>query len=106
APSAQVASVPASPAAFELDPPAPNPAAHSTQLRYTLGREAFVGLEVFDALGRRVRTLASDAAAAPGPHELSWNLRDDGGRRLGAGVYYVRARLGTEIRTTRVVVTR
>lgn len=41
-------------------------------------------LELFDATGTRVRTLTV------GGRQLWWNLTDDNGRRLGAGMYFIR----------------
>src|SRR5262245_34969060 len=49
-----------------------------------------VRLEVVDFQGRSVRTLLSDAVAMPGPRETVWDGRDDDGRPMPAGIYFVR----------------
>jgi hypothetical protein len=60
-------------------------------------------LEVFDLQGRRVRTLA-DRAFERGAHVLAWDGRDEHGRVLGRGVYFVRLVAAGATRTAKVVV--
>jgi len=62
----------------------PNPATGSTALRFRLARAAHVRMDVYDALGRRVATLA-DGTREPGEHELALEAR-----ALPAGVYLCR----------------
>jgi hypothetical protein len=49
-----------------------------------------------------VRVLAEGMRPA-GRHVVSWNGRDDQGRSLPPGVYWVRMALEQEVRTRRVV---
>jgi flagellar hook assembly protein FlgD len=67
-----------------------------------LSRTGQVRLGVFGAHGERVRSLVN-ADHEAGPHEISWDGRDDQGRRVGPGVYFVR--LDAEGRSLRQVVT-
>jgi hypothetical protein len=67
----------------------PNPFNGSTLIGYSLDRPAEVRLDIFDALGRHVKTLA-DRVDAPGVHELLWDGRDERGRSVGSGVYLCR----------------
>lgn len=92
-------------AGLALAPPAPNPAAGATTLRFSLPGAGRVRLEVFDAEGRRVRTLA-DGEYAAGEQTTAWDLRDEAGARVGAGLYFARLVTGVETRTQRIVVTR
>ena len=62
----------------------PNPATRATTLRFRLAQAAHVRMDVYDALGRRVATLA-DGTREPGEHELTLD-----GRALPAGVYLCR----------------
>ena len=50
-------------------------------------------IEVFDAAGRRVRSLAN-GIVDPGIHEVRWNGLDDSGTRVAPGVYFTRLRAG------------
>jgi hypothetical protein len=67
----------------------PNPFNASTRINYVLDRAADIELAVFDALGRRVTTLAKGPQAA-GPHEVDWHGTDRHGRTVSSGVYYCR----------------
>ncbi len=67
----------------------PNPANREGQVRFTLPHAGRAEVTVHDVTGRRVRRLASGTFAA-GTHARTWDLRDDAGRSLGAGVYLVR----------------
>lgn len=87
------ASVAGGEVAFALAPPAPNPAGGRTRFAFTLpvgDREGRVTrLDLFSASGRHVRGLVADRLDA-GPHEVSWDLRDEDGGRVGAGIYFAR----------------
>lgn len=82
-------------AAPELEPGAvrlsasPNPARSATTLRLALGDTAALRLDVYDIAGRHVRTLGS--GHRPGAdHRVDWDLRDDEGNRVSAGIYFAR----------------
>ncbi len=68
----------------ELEAPRPNPFHGTTTLRYTLAAPGSVRLDVFDATGRRVATLA-DGERSAGLHTVT--LPADG---LADGTYIVR----------------
>jgi photosystem II stability/assembly factor-like uncharacterized protein len=87
-----------------LSAPGPNPARASARLGLELATRSQVGVIVFDAAGRRVRELAR-GTLDPGFHPLAWDLRDDRGARVRAGVYFIRASDGSATRTRRLVVT-
>lgn len=78
----------------------PNPFARRTTLRYTLPRAADVHLSVYDALGRRVATLAEGRQPA-GRKERVF----DAGR-LPSGLYLVRLQADDRVVTRRVTVVR
>ncbi len=82
------------PGAFALGQNEPNPFSTSTTIRFTLPAGTTVSLEVFDAAGRLVRTLANGQFPA-GVHDVDWDHRDEGGHPLRAGVYLYRIRAGT-----------
>lgn len=70
----------------------PNPTEASVRLDLTLPAAADVTVEVYDLMGRRVKTLAHGRLAA-GAHALSWDGRGPTGGRVGTGMYFVRARM-------------
>jgi subtilisin family serine protease len=84
--------------------PSPNPANRVLRLPFSLPRETTVRLEIHDALGRRVRLLA-DGVLGAGPHEEQWNLRDDAGHGVPAGLYFARLELPGRSLVRRIAVT-
>lgn len=70
-----------------LGHPYPNPAHHSTRLRFRLEREGGIDLAIFSSTGQRVRTIAHGTHAA-GEHLLRWDGLNDRGVMLPAGVYW------------------
>jgi hypothetical protein len=104
--SGGVTGVPAGPA-FDrtrvvLQAPAPNPSTGSAALAYSVPTDTPVTLQVFDAAGRLVRTLADDVALA-GRHECAWDGRDDAGTPVAGGIYYLDLRAGSVQETRKIV---
>lgn len=93
------------PLALSFSSPYPNPARQSATMAFTLPQAALVQVDAFDIQGRHVRTIASGQRDA-GRGELNWDLRDDSGRTLEAGVYLVRGRLAGQSWTRRVIIVR
>jgi hypothetical protein len=83
----------------------PNPARSETTFAFTLPTAGDATLEVFDAAGRKVRTLYAGGAPA-GDTEVVWNLADDGGRPLAPGVYVYRLRASGETLSRKLVTAR
>lgn len=73
----------------------PNPFNPRTTIRYSLPAAVDVQLVVYDALGRRVRTLVA-AGQNAGAHDVSWDGSDDAGRQVPSGVYVYHLRAGSE----------
>ncbi len=96
-----VAGEPAAAGIAALSAPRPNPTAGGAALDLDLASAATVSVGVYDALGRRVATLAEGAQPAG---RLSLRVADGA---LAAGVYVVRAEIGGQaVLTQRLVVTR
>jgi hypothetical protein len=84
---------------------APNPFRQSTTLGFDLAEGARVELALWSVDGRHVRTLVNDVRQ-PGRYAIVWDGRDDGGRALAPGVYYVRFLAGPRRFTRQVVLLR
>jgi hypothetical protein len=67
----------------------PNPFNPSTTIRYELSRPQSIRLEVYDVQGRLVRTLL-DGPSDSGSRRAKWNGRDETGRDVASGIYYVK----------------
>ncbi len=79
-----------SPTIFASAPrPRHNPFRGEAELRFSLARETFLRLEIFDIAGRKIATPAFETRG-PGEQLLRWNGNDENGRELPAGLYLYR----------------
>ena len=101
-PTAVASAIAAGPRAFGLQAPYPNPFNSTVLVRYSLPATSRVRLDVYDALGRKVRRLV-DGEVPAGDHSAEWNARDESGTSAAAGVYLVSLRAGSLTDTTEVV---
>ena len=69
-------------------PRSPNPFAAEPGASVASPSRSAVELTIHDVLGRRVRTLL--AGSVEGVHAIRWDGRDEDGRPLASGVYFVR----------------
>jgi hypothetical protein len=93
-------------AGFALEPASSNPALD--EVVFALDVPPVPGLapatmDVFDCSGRRIRSADRDGGVT-GRTRVVWDRRDDGGREVGPGVYFVRVRVGSLFSETRKVV--
>ncbi|MEO5989248.1 MAG: FG-GAP-like repeat-containing protein [Candidatus Eisenbacteria bacterium] len=79
----------AAPAQLRLADVHPNPLRTTTTIAFTLTRSGPVALTVIDVQGRRLRSLVQGVRAA-GEHRLDWDSRDQDGKRVEAGIYFLR----------------
>ena len=77
------------PVAATLEPNYPNPFNSSTTIAFAIPANGEVRLEIFDVLGQKVRTLATQDMPA-GLHQIPWDGRDGKGRQAAGGVYFYR----------------
>jgi hypothetical protein len=76
--------------------PAPNPARGPARLRFVLpSTEERVALTVLDVQGRSRRSVALGPLSA-GEHDWTWDGRDDGGRALPSGAYFLQLQVGSK----------
>jgi N-acetylneuraminic acid mutarotase len=69
--------------------PSMNPVKNRVSLSYAIPQTGNVSLKVYDGMGRLVKVLAQGVQPA-GTKTVTWNLKDDAGRSLMSGVYFVR----------------
>jgi hypothetical protein len=86
---------------------APNPlvAGEGGLLRFVLPAAGPVTIEAWDATGRKVARVF-DGAREAGPSSVAWDGRDDAGRALPRGLYFLRLSAAGERRETKVVIAR
>jgi hypothetical protein len=88
---------------FALESNYPNPFNPSTAIRYSLGTDATVTLEVFNILGQSVRTLVRAELQAAGSYEITWDGTGKSGQPLGSGVYLYRLRADDFVETRKMI---
>lgn len=80
---------------FSLGQNAPNPFNSSTIIPYEIATAAAAELAIYNVAGQRVRTFVL-GYQSPGEYRVVWDGRDDGGRKLGSGVYLYALKSGAE----------
>jgi hypothetical protein len=79
------------PRVLTLGPSVPNPASGQTAIGFGLPSAGRTTVEVMDAHGRLVRSLVAEHLGA-GSYARIWDLRDQQGRTVPTGIYFVRMR--------------
>ncbi len=80
----------------------PNPFNPTTTIEYELQRAGRVELDIFDAMGNRVRTLVNREMGA-GHHRTQWDGRDERGQTLASGSYFYQLRTDEAVGTKKMV---
>ncbi|MCP4583935.1 MAG: T9SS type A sorting domain-containing protein [candidate division Zixibacteria bacterium] len=75
------------PHTYYLSQSYPNPFNATAVIGYGIKEEGIATLEIYDMLGRKVKTLVSESKA-PGAHQVTWNGRNDSGEIVGSGYYF------------------
>jgi len=93
------------PVQFRVDASRPNPTSQGASIRLALPSASPVRVDIFDASGRLVRTVA-DGAMPAGYHDVNWDGKDGDGRAAASGVYWYRVTAGAEERSRKLLVVR
>jgi len=82
----------------------PNPFSSKAAIRYQTAKDGTpISVRVYNLAGQLVKTLASGTVGA-GDHSVAWDGRDEQGRMVSAGVYFVRLNIGGQAATARIAV--
>jgi hypothetical protein len=77
------------PKAFALERPVPDPMRGAATIRFSIPRRAQASVSICSATGALVRTLLN-SSLLPAHYSLTWDGRDNMGRRVVRGVYFWR----------------
>lgn len=94
---------------FELVRLHPNPAGPGplrVTIEYVVPAGAGFEFDVYDASGAHVRHLAAGTQLAGGREQITWDGRDDAGRSIAAGAYFIRLRAGKTATVRKLLVLR
>ena len=84
------------PVRYELSQNSPNPFTANTKIQLNLGQDSnndFTQLIIYDILGREVRSLFS-GYLGNGEHTFQWNARDNNGKMVSSGTYFILLKSG------------
>jgi flagellar hook capping protein FlgD len=90
---------------FGMSAPAPNPGRGGAAVNLSLSHAAWTDLAIFDAAGRRVRTVHAGMLPA-GITRLTWDGRTDAGHPAASGVYFMCMNAAGKVRSQRLVMVR
>ena len=90
------------PQTFRLHQNYPNPFNPATTIAFELAEASHVKIDVYNALGRHVLTLA-DGFRRAGAHRVEWEGTDRNGRDLASGVYLYRVTAGDQTQTRKML---
>ena len=90
------------PESFALHQNYPNPFNPITQIRYDLPIDEFISINIYDVIGRRIKSLINTKQGA-GFRSITWNATNDLGQPVSAGMYIYTIQAG-EFRQTRKMV--
>ncbi|HQJ46395.1 MAG TPA: T9SS type A sorting domain-containing protein, partial [Ignavibacteriaceae bacterium] len=93
------------PLTFDLKQNYPNPFNPSTVIAYQVPSNEFVTLEIYNALGQKVRTLINEMKEA-GEYQIMWNGKNDAGDVLSSGVYLYRITVGNKVKVMKMMLIR
>ena len=71
----------------------PNPFNQSTKIEFALAHSGFVTLNIYDLLGRKVRTLVSENLSS-GHKSVLWDGKDNSGKEVASGIYFYQMKIG------------
>jgi flagellar hook capping protein FlgD len=79
----------------------PNPAGGTVAIQFAMPATGKVTVDIFDVAGRRVRRVV-DEQRTVGISSASWDGKNDSGKAVGSGVYFVRVKTPSTQRFARI----
>lgn len=74
---------------FRLFQNYPNPFNPNTAIDFSLSKESFVTLKIYNSLGKLINTIVSDVKNQ-GMNSVNWNGNDSSGKNVSTGIYLAR----------------
>ena len=91
------------PAEFNVEQNFPNPFNPVTEIRYTLPRESYVNISIYNILGQKVKNLVDEYQSA-GYKTVKWNGKNDQGQNVASGVYFYKIKAGDFTKVKKMVI--
>ncbi|HCU97898.1 MAG TPA: hypothetical protein DGM69_00970, partial [Chloroflexi bacterium] len=80
----------------------PNPFNPSTTIPFDIPDDSFVALNVFDMMGRKIKTLLSENISA-GRKSIVWNGTNNLNQSVSAGTYFYSIKAGSFSDTKKII---
>ncbi|MCX6160481.1 MAG: T9SS type A sorting domain-containing protein [Ignavibacteriae bacterium] len=93
------------PSGFELGQNFPNPFNPSTEIHFSVPKNDFVTIRIYDITGKEVYKLVDQKLAA-GSYSIKWNSFDNSGDYVSSGVYFYRMISGSFASTKKMMLIR
>ena len=102
-PATYVKSGNSEPYSYSLEQNYPNPFNPSTTIKYSIPRQSFVTLKIYNILGREVATLV-DGEKPAGNYEVEFNTEQTTNNiQLASGVYFYQLKAGDYLSTKKMI---
>lgn len=90
---------------FVLNPTYPNPFSDNTLFSYKMENSEHAKLEVYDTAGKIIKILVNEQKP-PGIYSIAWDGKDEAGKKLPNGIYYIRLIVNSFTETQKVILVR
>lgn len=90
------------PSQIQISSAYPNPFNANITIEFILLDRNDISVEIFDVMGRKVRTLINRNLLS-GKHSLNWNGKTDSGAATGSGIYFVRINLNGSLINNKII---
>ncbi len=77
------------PSRFNLKKPFPNPFNPVVKIQFSVAKPCKVNMTVYDLKGHVIKSITDDHYGL-GNHQLTWDAKDDFGKEVSTGVYYLK----------------
>jgi len=83
----------------------PNPFNSSTRIRFQITEPGNMSVKIYNIIGQKIKTLVNEDREI-GSYKISWDGRDDMGRNVSSGVYFIRLQTKNNIYTRKLLLVR
>ncbi len=90
------------PKSFRLDNAYPNPFNPNTTIQYGLSSMEFVTIEIFDLMGRKIKSLVNQKLD-PGNYSSNWDATDNMNQPVSGGIYIYQMQAGDFKETKKII---
>lgn len=90
------------PVSFSLKQNYPNPFNPTTTIKYSIDKTGIVKLNVYNVLGKKVRTIVNGKKSA-GIYSVLWDGTDDNGNKVASGIYFCNLEMKNQKITSKMI---